>query len=93
MDNEFSVINLLPSAIPAPRISGTHPLLKPVRHLPSPVKSTHSPLTGSPIRHSDDPSSPMSDWSVTDVGRFIEKHFLEKSIARVNLYLFYDSNF
>ncbi len=35
----------------------------------------------------------MNNWSVTDVGRFIEKNFPEKSIARVNLIFSYDSYF
>jgi hypothetical protein len=48
------------------------------------------PQTRLPYEHSHLPilsissSSPIINWSVTDVGRFIEEHFPEKNIARVN---------
>jgi len=89
----------LPPAQPTLRITGTHPLLKSVRQSSSPIKSSHSTSTGSQIRlshtHSHPPnilitsSSPVNNWSVTDVGRFIEKHFPEKNLARVNSFSFF----
>jgi len=53
------------------------------------------PQTRLPCDHSNLPilpissSSPLINWSVTDVGRFIEQHFPEKNIARVNFLSFF----
>ena len=87
MDNEFHVINLLPSTPPIPRIAGTHPLLKPVRHLSFPTKSPEPSPDNSEPSGTFIPSLPVCDWSVMDVGRFIQTNFPDKSISRVNHHL------
>jgi hypothetical protein len=67
---------------------------------PSQLTTTSlKPQTRLPYDHSHLPivpiscSSPLINWSVTDVGRFIEQHFPEKNIARVNFRFVFFSSF
>jgi len=123
VDIESNTVTTLPSSslsvqsqqtLPISRIASTHTLLKPIRHLPIPIKSQlslplstfspsqmtitslkpqihlpydHSYLSAVPI--SSISSSSLINWSVTDVGQFIEKHFPEKNLAQVNSFSFF----
>jgi hypothetical protein len=109
MDMGPNIVTILPSSsplrvhsqqpLPILRITRTHSLLKPVRHLSLPIKPQVS-LPFSKLlseRHTRVPcdcsrisivpissSSSLSiNWTVADVGRFIGTHFPEKNIAQV----------